>query len=121
MMPARATGFLASQMTQIGWVQGELRFIRVHDLLALVGRTHTRMCAARPCSVKGVQLAHFQRVWLGDIHHVADGAQCRTGPDDASSSGEIAHAGGAHGVPISGHSQGLHLDGDGSIRLADSL
>ena len=109
---------------QIVGVQGELLLVQRDDLFALVGAAHINGAAGDLVQVKGVHgLTHFQQGVVGDIHHVADGAQAAQCQMALHPAGRFAHADVAD---IVCHVAGaqlrcLHLDGDGSVRLADSL
>ena len=109
---------------QIVGVQGELLLVQRDDLFALVGAAHINGAAGDLVQVKGVHgLTHFQQGVVGDIHHVADGAQAAQCQMALHPAGRLAHADVAD---IVCHVAGaqlrcLHLDGDGSVRLADSL
>ena len=66
---------------------------------------------------------HLQQGVVGDIHHVADGAQAAQRQMALHPAGSLAHADVAHIVCHVAGAQvrSLHLDGDGRIRLADGL
>jgi len=68
-------------------------------------------------------LTHFQQGVVGDIHHIADGAQAAQSQMALHPAGRLAHADVAHIVcHIAGAQvRCLHLDGDGRIRLTDGL
>ena len=68
-------------------------------------------------------LAHFQQGVVGDIHHIADGAQAAQSQMALHPAGRLAHADVADVVCHIARTQvgRFHLDGDGRIRLADSL
>ena len=89
-----------------------------------MGAAHINGAAGDLVQVKGVHgLTHFQQGVVGDIHHVADGAQAAQCQMALHPAGRLAHADVAD---IVCHVAGaqlrcLHLDGDGSVRLADSL
>ena len=109
---------------QIVGVQGELLLVQRDDLFALVGAAHINGAAGDLVQVKGVHgLAHFQQGVVGDIHHIADGAQAAQSQMALHPAGRLAHADVAHIVCHVAGAQvrSLHLDGDGRIRLADSL
>ena len=89
-----------------------------------MGAAYINGAAGDLVQVKGVHgLAHFQQGVVGDIHHVADGAQAAQGQMALHPAGRFAHADVADVVRHIAGAQvrGLHLDVDGSIRLADSL
>ena len=57
-------------------VQGELLLVQRNDLFAFVGAAYINGAAGDLVLVKGVHgLPHLQQGVVGDIHHVADGAQ----------------------------------------------
>ena len=109
---------------QIVGVQGKFLLVQRDDLFALVGAAHIDGAAGDLVQVKGVHgLTHLQQGVVGDIHHVADGAQATQRQMALHPAGRLAHADVAH---IVCHVAGaqlrcLHLDGDGSVRLADGL
>ena len=89
-----------------------------------MGAAHINGAAGDLVQVKGVHgLTHFQQGVVGDIHHIADRAQAAQSQMALHPAGRLAHADVADVVRhITGAQvRGLHLDGDGSIRLADSL
>ena len=89
-----------------------------------MGTAHVDGAAGDLVQVKGVHgLAHFQQGVVGDIHHIADGAQAAQSQMALHPAGRLAHADVAHIVCHIARAQvgRFHLDGDGRIRLADSL
>ena len=84
---------------QVVGVQGELLLIQGDDLLTLVGTAHVDGAAGDLVQVKGVHgLAHFQQGVVGDIHHIADGAQAAQSQMALHPAGRLAHADVAHVV-----------------------
>ena len=89
-----------------------------------MGAAHINGAASDLVQVKGVHgLTHLQQGVVGDIHHVADGAQTAQCQMALHPAGRLTHADVAD---IVCHVAGaqlrcLHLDGDGSVRLADCL
>ena len=109
---------------QIVGVQSELLLIQRDDLFARMGAAHIDGAAGDLVQVKGVHgLTHFQQGVVGDIHHIADGAQAAQSQMALHPAGRLAHADVAHIVCHVAGAQirSLHLDGDGRIRFADSL
>ena len=105
-------------------VQGELFLIEGHDLLALVGAADIDGAARDLVQVKGVHgLAHLQQGMVGDIDHVADGAQAAQGQMALHPAGRLAHPDVADIVCHVAGAQvgGLHLHGDGGIGVANGL
>ena len=109
---------------QIVGVQGEFLLVQRDDLFAFVGAAHINDAAFDLVQVKGVhRLTHLKQGVVGDIHHVADGAQAAQCQVALHPTGRLTHADVAH---IVCHVAGaqlrcLHLDSDGSVRLADDL
>ena len=109
---------------QVIGVQGEFLLIQGDDLFAIVGTAHVDGAAGDLVQVKGVHgLAHFQQGVVGDIHHIADGAQAAQSQMALHPAGRLAHADVADIVCHIARAQvgRFHLDGDGRIRLADSF
>ena len=105
-------------------VQGELLLIEGHDLLALVGAADVDGAARDLVQVKGVHgLAHLQQGVVGDIDHVADGAQTAQGQMALHPAGRLTHPDVTDIVcHVAGAQVGsLHLHGDGGIGIADGL
>ena len=105
-------------------VQGELLLVEGGDLLALVGAADIDGAARDLVQVKGVHgLAHLQQGVVGDIHHVADGAQTAQSQMAPHPAGRFAHADVADVVGhIAGAEvRGFHLDGNGLVGVADGL
>ena len=74
--------------------QGELLLVQGDDLFAGAGAADVDAAAGHLVQVEGVHgLAHLQQGVVGDVHHVADGAQAAQGPGGASSSGGSAPCG----------------------------
>ena len=104
--------------------QGELLLVQGDDLFAGAGAADVDAAAGHLVQVKGVHgLAHLQQGVVGDVHHVADGAQAAQGQVALHPAGALPHADVAHVVGHVAGAQvgGLHRHGDGRVRLADRL
>ena len=80
--------------------------------------------AADLVQVKGVHgLTHFQQGVVGDIDHVADGAQATQSQVTSHPAGRLTHSDVADIVCHVAGAQvrSFHLDGDGRVRLTDSF
>ena len=121
---SQADGLLRIADDQVVGVQGKLFLVQGDDLLAIVSAADINRTAADLVQVKGVHgLTHFQQGVVGDIHHIADGAQAAQSQMALHPAGRLAHADVADIVCHIARAQvgRFHLDGNGRVRLADSL
>ena len=109
---------------QIVGVEGKFLLVQRDDLFTLVGAAHINGAAGDLVQVKSVHgLTHLQQGVVGDIHHVADGAQTAQSQMAPHPAGRFAHADVADVVGhIAGAEvRGFHLDGNGLVGVADGL
>ena len=109
---------------QIVGVQGELLLVEGGDLLALRSAADGDAAARHLIQVEGVHgLAHLQQGVVGDVHHVADGAQAAEGQMALHPAGRLAHPDVADIVcHVAGAEVGgLHLHAHRRVGVADGL